>query len=322
MTRGFHPLLPRRPALHLTQRYTHPQDTHAPARVAERALIVSVGRDAAWLAFDDTGELRAAKIRKRAERLSLVPGDRVEARRQGDEAIVDRRLPRDSTIVRTTRGGRTRVMAANIDTIVIVAAFSDPPLHLPMVDEVLASAELQSLRATLAFTKPDLVSSGDRDATAALYGALGYPVFVLNPKALEGIPGFTRAIEGRRSLLLGQSGVGKSTLYRALGGAGATVGGLSRSGRGKQTTTSARLHRFERGFLIDSPGVGDFALTGLEPLQIAAGFREFAGFSGSCRFGDCTHSVEPDCAVREAAERAAIAPSRYASYREILALRA
>jgi ribosome biogenesis GTPase len=117
--------------------------------------------------------------------------------------------------------------------------------------------------------------------------------------------------------LIGQSGVGKSSLFQALGG-DADVGDVSKTGRGKQTTTAGRLHRFAAGFLIDSPGVGEFELRDLSAAEIARGFVEFAPLLGSCRFSDCVHRSEPGCAVLAAVAAGTIAGSRYDSYRAIL----
>ena len=283
------------------------------------ARVVSVGRNAAWIAFEDAPGLRVASLRKQLEREALVPGDLVQARMLDDErALVERREPRSFALERTTGGGRTKTMAANIDGIAIVSALARPPPHLAMIDELLAFAWLHSIQARLILTKPDLAESGRREAIASLYTTLGYGVIAINPKTGEGLDGLEAALETHCTLLIGQSGVGKSSLFRALGGSGA-VGEVSDSGRGKQTTTTGRLHRFRAGFLIDSPGVGEFELQDSTPSEVAAGFVEFEPFIPVCRFRDCTHRSEPGCAVRLAVEDGRIAASRYASYEAILA---
>ena len=139
-------------------------------------------------------------------------------------------------------------------------------------------------------------------------------MIVVNPKTGENVDGFRAAIAGHRALLTGVSGVGKSTIFRALGGE-AIVGDVSRHGLGRQTTTTARLYRMGDGFLIDSPGVNEFGLGDISAGELAPLFREMVEPALRCRFNDCTHLREPDCAVAEAAAQGIIAESRYASYR-------
>jgi ribosome biogenesis GTPase len=278
-----------------------------------------VGRNAVWISFEDESFVRFASLRKNVERLTLVPGDLVFATPLDDErVVVDRREPRSFALERTTAGGRKRTMAANIDHVAIVAAFARPPLHLAMVDELLAFARVHDIAATLLFTKADL-AAGDPQLAGIpdLYRGLGYETLVLNPKSGDGIAAVAERLASRRTLLIGQSGVGKSSLFSALGGA-ATVGDVSKIGRGKQTTTTGRLHRFPAGFLIDSPGVGEFELHGCAANQIGLGFVEIDALAPRCRFNDCTHRTEPGCAVRAAVEGGSVAASRYASYLAIL----
>ncbi len=291
-----------------------------PADGRRRARVVSVGRNAAWIAFEDEERVRLAAFRKNVERLTLVPGDLVSATPLEDERVViDGREPRTFALERTTTGGRTRTMAANIDGIAVVAALARPPLHQAMIDELLAFAAIFGLEARLIFTKADLVEDpGEVNAIVALYRGLEYEVLLANPRLREGIPAVEAAFAGRCTLLIGQSGVGKSSLFGALGGR-ADVGDVSKTGRGKQTTTTGRLHRFAAGgFLIDSPGVGDSALQDCTPPQVALGFVEFAARARACRFSDCTHRSEPGCGILAEVESGHIARGRYESYRAIL----
>lgn len=291
------------------------------SREAQVARVVSVGRNAAWVAFEGEPELRLASIPKRLTRLALVPGDLVRALPldEDDERVTIEGLePRDFVLERKLSDGRTKTMAANIDALVLVAAFDRPPIHLPMVDELLAFAELHEIAAVAIFTKPDLIAPQAAETIRAPYAALGYETHVANPKLGEGIRSLRDSLERRRALLIGQSGVGKSSLYKALGGEN-LIGDVSKIGRGRQTTTAARLHRFANGFLIDSPGFSEFELQDLSPAEVAHGFVEFRPLAGKCKFTDCTHRMEPACVVRAAAQAGTIAASRYGSYLAILA---
>jgi ribosome biogenesis GTPase len=248
----------------------------------------------------------------------LVPGDLVEARRIADDRVViDAVLPRKFALIRRTPGGRTKTMAANIDTLAIVAALVEPPLHLAMIDRLTAFAVQHGVATLLLLTKADLAGTDAAEPIARIYRPLGVSTLVLNPKTGDGIEGLRAQLAARHALLVGNSGVGKSSIFRALGGI-AVVGDLSRFGRGRQTTTSARLVRLGDGFLIDSPGIGEFTLDPLPPTKVAELFAEMRELAHRCRFADCRHLSEPDCAVRAAVDEGRIAPSRYASYREIV----
>jgi ribosome biogenesis GTPase len=280
-------------------------------------LVVATGRNAAWIVPDGSDRAVVAALpRFRGRRMLPVPGDRVRARLLDEtRAMLERIEPREREMVRRERSGRRKLMAANVDTIVVVTALAQPDPRLVTLDQLLVFAALHETEALLVFTKPDLADPTVRERLPALYRSLGYPTFVLNPKRGEGLEPFRAAIAGRRALLCGISGVGKSSLFTALGGDG-VVGELSAKGLGRQTTTAARLYRTGDGFLIDSPGVNEFGLGDATPAEIASAFPEFAA-AGACRFGDCTHLHEPECAVRAAVAEGRIAESRYESYRRL-----
>ena len=252
------------------------------------------------------------------KRFMPVPGDIVYVRILEDEkTVVDRIEARTFTLERRSVDGRTKIMAANIDTLVTVTALADPPPRTITLDQLLAFAELQEINAMVVFTKPDLADETVWRALVSLYSGLGYPTVVMNPKAGQNVEAFRESIAGRHSLLSGNSGVGKSSIFKALGGEG-SVGEVSRHGLGRQTTSAARLYRMGEGFLIDSPGVNEFGLGSIEPAELVQGFPEMREPAGTCRFTDCKHLQEPDCGVRLAVADGRIATSRYASYRKIL----
>ncbi len=283
-----------------------------------RARVIAVGRNAAWIVGEDDAEPRLASLRKAARYAMPVPGDLVEASVIADDrVVVDAVHPREFALVRRTGGGRTKVMAANVDTIAVVAALVDPPLHLAMVDRLTAFAVQHDVAPLLLLTKADLAGEATAETVAGVYRRIGIPTLILQPKTGRGIEGLRELIAARRALLVGNSGVGKSSIFRALGGVG-VVGDLSRFGRGRQTTTSARLVRIGAGFLIDSPGIGEFALDPMPATEAAWLFVEMRDPATRCRFADCRHLTEPDCAVRGAVQAGEVAASRYASYREIV----
>ena len=247
-----------------------------------------------------------------------VPGDIVSVRMLEDGgAVIDRIEKRDFTLERRTVGGRSKTMAANVNMLVTVTALADPPPRLVTLDQLLAFAELENVAAVVVFTKPDLADPLETQRLATIYRELDYPTIVANPKRDENVETLRGLIRTHRAMLAGNSGVGKSTIFLALGGEGA-VGDVSRFGLGRQTTSTARLYRLGDGFLIDSPGVNEFGLGTIGPQELAYGFREMREPVQRCRFTDCTHLREPDCAVRKALAEGRIAPSRYASYAKIL----
>ncbi len=247
-----------------------------------------------------------------------VPGDVAFVRPLGDGGMVIERLePRAFALTRRSVEGREKTMAANVDTLVTVTALAQPPPRPAILDQLLAFATLEGITAIVVLTKPDLTTSQDAGRWQGLYERLGYATVQVNPKAGTGMEALRALLLGRKSMLCGISGVGKSSIFRALGGE-ADVGELSRHGLGRQTTTTARLCRLDGGFLIDSPGVGEFGLGTIAPRELAEAFVEMREPAQRCRFADCTHLREPGCAVRLAVDRGEIDAGRYASYQLIL----
>jgi ribosome biogenesis GTPase len=283
-----------------------------------RALVLSTGKNAAWICLDGETQPRLAQLRRQTgKRFMPVPGDVVYVRILEDEkTVVDRVEPRTFHLERRTLDGRAKTIAANVDTIATVTALADPAPRLVTLDQLLAFAELESIDAMVVLTKPDLSDPAATRELVELYTRLGYHTLVLNPKAGENVEALRQALQGRHALLCGNSGVGKSSIFRALGGEG-HVGDVSRHGIGRQTTTVARLYRLPSGFLIDSPGVNEFGLGRITPSELVQGFREMREPAATCRFTDCTHLVEPGCGVQAAVADGRIAASRYASYKSL-----
>ncbi|HXO16789.1 MAG TPA: ribosome small subunit-dependent GTPase A [Candidatus Dormibacteraeota bacterium] len=284
-----------------------------------RALVVSTGKNSAWISIDGETRTRIAQLRRMTgERSMPVPGDVVQVRILEDEqALVERVEPRTFALERRNAAGRSKTMAANVDLLVTVTALANPAPRLVTLDQLLVFAEVEEIQSAVVLTKPDLGDPEGAQALSDLYVRLEYPTIVINPKKGENVDALRDLIRGRRALLVGNSGVGKSTIFRALGG-DSVVGDVSRYGMGKQTTSAGRLYRLGSGFLIDSPGINEFGLGTMDAGGLSQAFREMREPATRCRFGDCTHVHEPDCAVTTAVAEGRIAPSRYASYRKIL----
>lgn len=263
--------------------------------------------------------MRVAQLRRMTgERFMPVPGDVVVVRILEDgQALVERIEPRGFTLERRSATGRAKTMAANVDLLVTVTALANPPPRLVTLDQLLAFAEIESISAAVIFTKPDLSDAASMRALLDLYRGLEYPTIAVNPKMGENVESLRDLVAGHHAMLAGNSGVGKSTIFRALGGE-TSVGEVSRYGLGRQTTTAGRLYRLAGGFLIDSPGINEFGLGTIDARTLADAFREMREPALHCRFADCTHLQEPDCAVQAAVASGYIAASRYASYRKVL----
>jgi len=276
---------------------------------------------------DETGASRPARLFGR--RLRVVCGDRVrwvEAEAEGAEGLVVAIEPRRSELARINASGAAEVIVANLDQLVAVLAPVPAP-DFDLCDRYLAAAEWAGLDATIALNKSDLPEA-DADplpAELAVYESLGYPVLRTSKRRADGAAALAAKLAGRISVLVGQSGAGKSSLTNLLvPGVEAAVQEVSRATEeGRHTTTASRLYHLPAGGdLIDSPGVRDFSPPLPAPREVATGFREIHAASAGCRFPDCRHLEEPGCAVAAAATTAAISARRLASYRRLLRLAA
>ena len=229
------------------------------------------------------------------------------------KGIVNRIEPRTSVLTRVDSRGRGQPIAANLTQLVIVVA-AEPSIDWLVLDHYLVAAELSGLKPLIVFNKSDIQPKLPADLIA--YEGIA-PVFATSASAGRIDPALLENLRGERSALVGQSGVGKSSLINALlGDSVQTVGELSEKLRqGKHTTTASALHRLKSGGeLVDSPGVRQFAPYIEHEREVASGFREFRDFIQRCRFADCSHTAEPGCAVKAAVEDGGISQRRYENY--------
>lgn len=252
---------------------------------------------------------------------SLVAGDRIAWRGEGEGGVVLARQDRSSALHRPDALGRMRAVAANLDRLVVVLA-TEPSPHANLLDRYLAAAEDAGIVAMILLNKTDLPEGGSelRDMLAD-YTRIGYEVLFASARQSGGLEALRTALAGHTTAFVGQSGVGKSSIIAALlPHEELRIGALSEAeSKGRHTTTAARLYHLPQGGeLIDSPGIREFSLAFLEPARLATGFREFRPFLGRCRFSDCQHRDEPDCELRVAVAAGAVSQARYGSYLQIL----
>lgn len=233
--------------------------------------------------------------------------------------------PRRTFLARADeRAKRPQVIAANLDRVVVVVAV-EPPAKSGLIDRLLVAAHAQGIPGCVVLNKTDLldeISTEEMDEVLEPYPDLGYPVFRVSAATGEGLEGLAQELSTGTSLLIGHSGVGKTSLLNALcPGLGERVRALSEAtGRGVHTTTAAGLFALPGGGeLIDCPGVRMFALWGVEPADLARHFPEFEPFARQCRFANCRHDREPGCAVIKAVDRDKIHLARYDSYLKLRA---
>lgn len=252
----------------------------------------------------------------------LATGDRVIWQADGESSgVVVALQERISLMSRPNQQSVLRPIAANISVVAIVIA----PLPEPfpnLVDRYLVMAESLNLKPLIVLNKMDIFEP-ERDAAIekmlAIYKGIGYPVIRVSSKQDSGIEELKTFLAQQTVVFVGQSGVGKSSLVNSLRGDledDAAVGAMSAArDKGTHTTTAARLYHLPgSGDLVDSPGIREFGLWHMDEQTIFEGYKEFAPFSGHCKFRDCSHRQEPGCAILQAVEDGKIYPERLQSY--------
>jgi ribosome biogenesis GTPase len=293
-------------------------DRRGEARRFSARVIATYGRTT--LLADERQEHWAAV--RRGRRGDLVVGDMVQASASAPgQAAVEAIEPRTSLLYRADEF-RTKELAANVDQVLIVFA-SRPSFNLWFLWKALVAARVAGISATVIRNKTDL----DEGAQAAQLEldrirSLGWHTLAVSARSGPEATAtqLRRITEGRSSLLVGQSGMGKSTLLNLLvpDAQARTREYSERLNHGKQTTTAARWFDLPyHGALVDTPGFQEFGLSHLTPADLVSGFPEFEPHLGQCRFLDCRHLVEPDCAIRRAVDTGTVAAARYEFYRAL-----
>lgn len=278
---------------------------------------------------DDSGKLWECKIRGKIRLKGLrstnpvAVGDRVKFEETGKgEGVVTQIEPRRNYIVRKSvnLSHRAHIIAANIDQAILVVTLKEP-LTLPaFIDRFLVTAEAYHIPAILVFNKVDIYSDDELEYLRefeSMYREIGYPGYEVSATSKKGLDDIRDLLRDKVSLLAGHSGVGKSTLVNALDEQldlkTKTISDAHQTGQ--HTTTFAEMHPLKfGGYVIDTPGIKGFGLVDFEPHEIAERFPEMRALMSECRFNNCVHVDEPNCAVKAAVEEGKIAWSRYESY--------
>ncbi|OJX38395.1 MAG: ribosome small subunit-dependent GTPase A [Chloroflexi bacterium 44-23] len=251
----------------------------------------------------------------------MAMGDLVLVSEQEDgNAAIEDVLPRERALIRSapdSRGDFKQILLANPDQVVLVFACAQPEPHLRMLDRFLVICERQQIQALIVANKVDLVGIEQAQEMFSLYSEIGYEVLYTSVKQNLGIDTLREALKDKLSGLVGPSGVGKSSLLNSIQPElGLAVSHVSEStDKGRHTTVTRRLFPLNMGgFVADLPGIRMLSLWDIEPEELDAYFREIGAKVADCQFSNCTHTNEPDCAVKKAVAAGEIHPDRYESY--------
>ena len=252
----------------------------------------------------------------------IAVGDRVRFIQDEGPAVITEVLPRTNYVIRrsTNLSRQAHIIASNLDRAYIIASLYFPELKLPFLDRVLVTCELYGIPATIVLSKTDLYRAEDPEAIEhfrSIYEGAGYRVIETSVQTGEGIDELREACKDKVNLFSGESGVGKSSLIKALDPSlDPKVGDISIANlQGRHTTSLYEMYRLSSGgYVVDSPGLRGFGLVDVEKDEIARYFPEMLKASEGCRFTPCTHTHEPGCAVKAALEDGTISSERYNSY--------
>jgi ribosome biogenesis GTPase / thiamine phosphate phosphatase len=299
------------------------------ASVCRRGRVLSVFGLSSTVE-DEGGSLYQCATRRLLKTLAtdqrhvVAAGDRVVFRpvenSVPNEGVIERVEPRRGCICRAVRG-RQQILVANVDQLAIVASAVEPRLKPHLIDRMLVAAEKGGVRPLICINKVDLVDLGGLQPLVGVYAQMGYEVLLVSATSGFGIDRLHRAFAGRANVVVGQSGVGKSSLLNCIDPAfDLNVAPVSEENdKGKHTTTTARLLPLAGGYVVDTPGVRQFQLWDVTVEEMAGYFRDLRPYVNLCRFPDCTHTHEDGCAVKDAVADGRLDERRYESYCHLFA---
>ncbi len=300
------------------------------------ALVVEAGSGLCRVDLD--GEIILCDIRGNIKDVvtgyvnPVAVGDQVLVSNNGAErGVVEAVLPRRSVLARPYSPdvgkiieGLEQIVVANVDRLLIVASWREPYIWPALIDRYLIAAQRNQLEAVICINKVDLIEDQTEfEATIAPYRELGHRLILSSAVTSAGIDALRELLSESTSVLAGLSGVGKSSLLTAVQPSlNLKVGSVSEhglfTGQGRHTTTQSSLWKLENGgVVIDTPGVRTFGVAGIAPDELASWYPEMVSLAGQCRYGNCTHTTEPDCAIQAAIQDGSISDLRYKNYRQI-----
>jgi ribosome biogenesis GTPase len=263
---------------------------------------------------------RLLKTLSTEQRHIVAAGDRVLFRSVASsdlaEGIIERIEPRRGSLCRASRG-RQHILVTNVDQVLIISSAAEPRLKPNLIDRLLIAAEKAMVKPVICINKVDLVDRAELQPLVGVYSRMGYRVLLASAETGFGVERLRRCLAGCESVVAGQSGVGKSSLLNAVDAElDLRVSEVSRENqKGRHTTTTAMLFPLSfGGYVVDTPGIRQFQLWDVIPEEVAAFYRDVRPYVSLCRYPDCTHTHEEDCAVKNAVADGRIDDRRYDSY--------
>lgn len=274
----------------------------------------------------DNGDLFDCTIRGVLKTLSsdlqniVVSGDHVKIQPgDGDQAVIERVEARHGCISRTSRG-KHQIIVSNVDSVVIVGSAAEPNLKPNLIDRMLVSSDRSNIKPIICINKVDLIDIAELQPILGQWGQLGYEIHLVSASTGFGIDRLRSRIQGKDSVVCGQSGVGKSSILNAVcPELNLRTSHVSQeSQKGRHTTTAAKLIPMPHGgHLIDTPGIRQFQLWDVIAEEVAGYFKDIRPWINFCKFPDCTHTHESDCGVKDAVADGKLSARRYESYCQI-----